>query len=107
MRAFPLDHGPLNDPLYAELLRVPTLSVGHYRLPPGAADPQSPHTEDEVYVVLRGRALLQTESGTAVAEPGAILYVPAGEQHRFIEITELLEVIVVFGPAEHSLAPPR
>ena len=44
---------------YAELVRVPDLSVGVYRLPVGGLDPQGPHTEDEVYTVLRGRAVLE------------------------------------------------
>ena len=42
---------------YLEFLRVPDLSVGLYRLAAGAADPQLPHSEDEVYyVVQRPRA---------------------------------------------------
>ncbi len=44
------------DRLYHEFLRVSTMSVGYYRLPAGGIDPQSPHLEDEVYVVVGGRA---------------------------------------------------
>jgi hypothetical protein len=32
--------------------------------------------------------------------PGAVAFVPAGEEHRFIDITEDFTVLVVFGPAE-------
>jgi len=84
---------------YAEVLRVPAMSVGLYRLAAGAHDPQRPHTEDEVYVVLRGRGRLQAASGSAPA-------VPAGEEHRFVDIEEELEVVVLFAPAEYSLAAP-
>ena len=38
--------------LYEEFLRVPDLSAGLYVLEAGAADPQSPHTEDELYYVI-------------------------------------------------------
>ena len=41
---------------YLEFLRVPALSVGLYTLEVGAVDGQSPHTEDEIYVVMTGRA---------------------------------------------------
>jgi mannose-6-phosphate isomerase-like protein (cupin superfamily) len=70
----------------------------------GRADPQQPHTEDEVYVVLSGRGRLHTDTGDADAVPGAVLYVPAGERHRFIDIVQDLDVVVLFAPAEHSLA---
>lgn len=47
--------------LYLEFLKVPDLpaenagmgmSMGLYVLPAGGTDPQSPHTEDEVYYVV-------------------------------------------------------
>ena len=85
---------------YAEILRVPAMSMGTYQLPAGATDPQGPHTEDEVYVILEGRGILRTESGDAPAVPGAALFVPAGERHSFVEITEPLFMYVIFAPAE-------
>ena len=48
------------EPRFHEFLRVPTLSSGVYRLPAGSKDMQAPHLEDEVYVVLEGRARLRT-----------------------------------------------
>ena len=36
---------------WVEHLRVTDLSVGTYSIPAGGADGQSPHTEDEIYVV--------------------------------------------------------
>jgi mannose-6-phosphate isomerase-like protein (cupin superfamily) len=89
---------------WAEHLEVPDLSCGTYSLPVGS-DPQSPHTEDEIYVVTRGRATLWTADGTAPMGPGDVAFVPAGEEHRFIDVLEDFAVIVVFGPAEYSRAP--
>ncbi len=40
---------------YQEFLRVPAMSAGLYVLPPGGTDLQSPHHEDEIYYVVRGR----------------------------------------------------
>ena len=34
----------------------------------------------------------------------AVIYVPAGEVHRFTDIAEDLAVVVFFGPAEYSRA---
>ena len=44
--------------LYHEFIRTHDLSVGLYVLPAGATDPQGPHTEDEVYYVVSGRATI-------------------------------------------------
>ena len=85
---------------FYEFLRVPTLSAGLYRLAAGATDPQQPHGEDEVYFVLHGHATLQVETDNVVVGPGSIAHIPARVPHRFHTITEALEVLVVFAPAE-------
>jgi mannose-6-phosphate isomerase-like protein (cupin superfamily) len=81
------------------------LSLGTYSLPAGGRDDQSPHTEDEIYVVRSGRATLVTASGSAEVGPGSVVFVPAGEAHRFTEIAEDLALIVVFAPPYGSRAP--
>lgn len=94
----PVD-GP-ND--WVEHLRVPDLSVGTYCIPAGGVDDQSPHTEDEIYVVTAGRATIVTPGGRAAVAPGSVVFVPAGEPHRFVDVTEDLALLVVFGPAYGS-----
>lgn len=37
-------------------------------------------------------------------DPGSVIYVAATVPHRFHDITERLEILVVFAPAEYSLA---
>lgn len=85
---------------YHEFLRVPSLSAGQYRLKAKATDPQQPHAQDELYHVLHGHSILQVEGRDIPVGPGSIVYVPAGAAHRFHTITEDLEVLVVFAPAE-------
>ncbi len=87
---------------WLEFLRVPALSMGIYSLPAGAEDPQSPHTEDEVYYVVSGRAMLRVGSEDRVAEPGSILFVAANVTHRFHSIEEDLTSLVFFAPAAGS-----
>ena len=86
--------------LYEEFLRVPDLSAGLYVLDAGATDPQSPHTEDELYYVVRGRGRVSVGDETRDVASGSLVFVAAGVPHRFHEITERLEILVVFGPAE-------
>ena len=90
---------------WAEQFRVPDLSVGTYSIAAAGLDGQSPHTEDEIYVVQTGRATLVTTSGTADVAPGSVIFVPAGEQHQFTDVTEDLALLVVFAPPYGSRAP--
>ncbi|HEX3925122.1 MAG TPA: hypothetical protein VHY31_22770 [Streptosporangiaceae bacterium] len=110
---------------WVEQLRVADLSVGSYSIPRGGRDDQEPHTEDEIYVVTAGRAVLEAGEGEAGGDeagrgetgrgetgrgetgrdrvavgPGSVVFVPAGEVHRFTDVTEDLATIVVFAPAE-------
>lgn len=85
---------------YHEFLRVPALSAGVYGLAAGAPDPQPVHAEDEIYVVLRGRATLRVAGEDRPMRTGSIAYVAAGVEHRFHSIEEDLEVLVLFAPAE-------
>jgi mannose-6-phosphate isomerase-like protein (cupin superfamily) len=93
------------DRRYLEFLRVPDLSAGLYVLEAGAADPQSPHDEDEVYVVMRGRSRFRAGDTAQEVGPGSVLFVPARLEHRFLDVRERLEVLVFFGPAEGSRSP--
>jgi mannose-6-phosphate isomerase-like protein (cupin superfamily) len=82
------------------------LSLGTYSIPAGGLDDQSPHTEDEIYVVQSGYATLVTSSGAVEVGPGSVLFVPAGETHMFVDILEDLSLIVVFAPPYGSRAKP-
>ena len=88
------------DVRYHEFLRVEGLSVGFYRLPAGGLDPQSPHLEDEIYVVVAGRARMTVGQDARDVRPGDTIFVAARVPHRFHDITEDLELIVVFAPPE-------
>jgi mannose-6-phosphate isomerase-like protein (cupin superfamily) len=85
---------------YLEFLRKPDLSVGLYVLDAGAIDGQSPHTEDEAYVVMSGRGRLRMGDDDVAVGPGTTTFVAAGVEHRFHDIEERLVLLVAFGPAE-------
>ncbi len=89
--------------LYLEFLKVTDLSMGLYVLPAGSADPQSPHTEDEVYYIASGKARIKVVEEERMVQAGSIVYVAKNVEHKFHSIEEELKILVFFAPAEHSL----
>ena len=92
---------------YNEFVRRDSMSLGLYMLPRGSTDRQQPHKEDEVYYVVSGRARISVGSEERTVEPGSIIFVAAGVEHRFHSIDEDLTSLVFFAPAETTPAPPK
>jgi mannose-6-phosphate isomerase-like protein (cupin superfamily) len=88
-----------DEPRFNEFLRVPTLSAAVYRLPAGSKDMQAPHLEDEIYVVIEGRARLRVGGKEHEVGRGTILFVRATAEHSFFDIEEDLTVLAFFGSA--------
>ncbi|WP_283139330.1 cupin domain-containing protein [Rhizohabitans arisaemae] len=91
---------------FVEHLSVPALSFGTYSIPAGATDEQSPHNEDEIYVVTQGRGSFTSGGQTVEVGPGTALFIPAREEHRFHDITKDLVTLVFFGPAYSGVPQP-
>ena len=89
---------------YLEFFKGDNLSLGIYSLPIGDQDPQKPHTEDEVYYVVSGHAKLKVGEDDRNVKPGSIVFIGAGMEHRFHDISENLMVMVIFAPPQGSLA---
>lgn len=87
---------------YKEFLKVPSLSCGLYHLPAGSRDMQTPHDEDEVYMVLEGKAQMKTGDELQEVKPGMVLYIAASESHSFFEIEEDMTLLVFFASAHHE-----
>jgi mannose-6-phosphate isomerase-like protein (cupin superfamily) len=87
---------------YLEFLRRRGMSVGLYQLPVGAEDRQRPHAADEMYFVLRGRGALRVRDQNVAVAPGSVISVDHGEDHRFVDVTEDLHLMVVFAPPEDA-----
>jgi len=89
---------------YLEFLNVPALNCGVYFLAAGSTDMQAPHDEDEVYLVLSGRARMRLGDEERTVTPGSLLYVGATTEHSFFEIEEDMTLLVMFAatPLERS-----
>jgi mannose-6-phosphate isomerase-like protein (cupin superfamily) len=88
-----------NQPAIFEFLRSSQMSCALYRLPVGARDMQAPHLEDELYMVLEGRARLRVDGQEQEVGPGMVLFVGATTEHSFFDITEDLTLMAMFGPS--------
>ena len=88
--------------LYLEFLRRDSMSLGLYTLEAEAEDPQTPHNEDEAYVVVSGRGAIMVAGENQEVRPGSVVFVGRGVEHRFHSITEQLQILVVFAPPESA-----
>lgn len=89
---------------FVKLFRHGTLEVEIYK--PHRVDRQTPHTRDEVYVVIAGSGFFVNGSSRQPFVAGEMLFVPAGVEHRFEEFTEDFATWVLFyGPEGGEKAP--
>ena len=66
---------------------------------PRGQDPQQPHEQDELYVVIRGRGRFEQGGEVVPFDSGDVLFVPAGRPHRFVEFSDDFATWVIFwGP---------
>jgi mannose-6-phosphate isomerase-like protein (cupin superfamily) len=85
------------DGLYAVLLENGSMELGYYK--PIASDEQSPHDQDEIYIVQTGHGTFLCGDQGIPFEPGDALFVAAGVDHRFVNFSDDFAAWVVFyGP---------
>jgi len=81
----------------AEIVRSGSLEVRWYA--PRGTDPQTPHDRDEVYVIAAGRAAFVRGKDRVAVDANDLLFVPAGMEHRFEEMSGDFATWVLFhGP---------
>lgn len=82
---------------FVTLFRHGSLEVEYYK--PDGVDRQTPHTRDELYVIASGAGFFVHEGQRQPVEVGEVLFVPAGDDHRFVDFTDDFATWVVFyGP---------
>lgn len=66
---------------------------------PKGKDYQTPHEQDELYIVVQGKGVLEVESIAHSFDKGDALFVRAGEEHRFTEFSDDIQLWAIFwGP---------
>ncbi len=81
------------------LLRHGTMTLRYYA--PRNVDPQTPHDQDEIYIVESGSGYFvqgpdEAHLARAAFGPGDAIFVPAGQVHRFVDFTNDFETWVIF-----------
>lgn len=67
---------------------------------PEGRDAQTPHDQDEIYIVIRGHGTFVNGPDRVAFGPGDVLFAPAGRVHRFEDFSDDFATWVVFyGPA--------
>ncbi|MDX1711897.1 MAG: cupin domain-containing protein [Rhodovibrionaceae bacterium] len=91
--AWPVDPGERS----ARPLEHGTMHV-HWYAPKGR-DKQIPHDQDEIYIIAKGSGEFHREGERVSFQPGDVLFVAAGEDHRFENFSDDFATWVVFwGP---------
>ncbi len=83
--------------LFQELFKHGSLSIEIYK--PNKVDKQSPHSQDELYVIASGSGSFINDGVLQEIEIGEVLFVPAGKEHRFVDFSDDFSTWVFFyGP---------
>ena len=79
------------------LMKHGTMSVEYFA--PQKTDTQSPHQQDELYVIARGHGQFNRNGEILECKAGDVLFVPAGMDHHFANFTDDFATWVIFyGP---------
>lgn len=76
--------------LSALLMQRGSMQLRYYA--PHGSDPQTPHEQDEIYIVAKGRADVVSGPSEEALErrscaAGDAVFVPAGHVHRFLDLS--------------------
>lgn len=83
-----------NGQLFAKMMEHGTMSVEIYR--PIKNDPQTPHKQDELYVIISGKGVFLNGDERTAFKQGDVLFVKAGVKHRFENFTDDFMTWVIF-----------
>lgn len=83
-----------NGKLFVKVMEHGHMSVEVYR--PIKTDLQTPHQQDELYVIISGSGDFLNDGHRATFNPGDVLFVAAGIEHRFENFTEDFITWVIF-----------
>lgn len=98
-------HLETNHP-FTTVMRHGSMSVEYYA--PRIKDLQTPHLQDELYIIISGKAFFMRGEQKTTCMSGDLLFVPAHTPHRFENFTDDFATWVVFyGPVngESDLQP--
>ena len=89
--------GPIPPNLAAALFKRGSMLLEYYA--PRGEDAQTPHAQDELYFIAAGSARFARDGEEVLCVAGDALFVPAGMEHRFSEMSgDFATWVVFYGP---------
>jgi len=79
---------------FVQLMNEQQFTVEWYA--PQGMDTQTPHLEDELYIIATGSGTFENGGQSVPFTAGDVLFVPAGQEHRFVDFTNDFATWVVF-----------
>jgi mannose-6-phosphate isomerase-like protein (cupin superfamily) len=76
------------------LMEQPGMSLEYFS--PQKVDTQTPHTRDELYIIVRGHGKLNRDGELIPCKAGDALFVPAQMQHQFVDFSDDFATWVIF-----------
>ncbi len=82
---------------YTVLMQQGSMSLEYFA--PDKIDIQTPHKQDELYIIVRGSGFFYRNDQIISFKAGDVLFVPAGMEHHFENFTDDFATWVIFyGP---------
>lgn len=82
---------------FAVMMRHGTMTIEYFA--PQEVDTQTPHKQDEIYVIIKGRSTFYLEGKRFSCKKNDVLFVPAGMEHHFENFTDDFATwVIFFGP---------
>jgi mannose-6-phosphate isomerase-like protein (cupin superfamily) len=82
---------------FTTLMQQGSMSVEYYK--PEGIDGQTPHKQDELYLIASGSGTFSRNGEKFPFQSGDVLFVPAGMEHRFEDFTpDFATWVIFYGP---------
>ena len=82
---------------FTTVMKHGTMLVEYYA--PDKRDPQTPHRQDELYIIASGSGIFYRNGEKVDCKHGDTLFVPAGMEHRFENFTaDFATWVIFYGP---------
>lgn len=82
---------------FTVVMKHGTMTIEYFA--PQEVDTQTPHKQDEIYVIVKGHSTFYRDGERTSCKKGDILFVPAGMEHYFENFSDDFATWVIFyGP---------
>jgi mannose-6-phosphate isomerase-like protein (cupin superfamily) len=85
------------DKKFTVLMQHGSMQIEYFA--PDKIDTQTPHAQDEIYVITSGSSSFYRDGETINCKTGDVIFVPAGMEHRFVNFSgDFATWVIFYGP---------